>query len=100
MYRSAAILRRQTAFRNNSLEYCISSDDILSYKRADGGDTYLVTMNLGDNISTDDYSTFFPDKRNSEIVLITPGSNFKEGPVDLKKITLNPGDGLVVHIAK
>lgn len=101
MYKAAADLRNQPAFLNNDIDYCVVTEEIFSYTRFGPEESYMVAINVGNNTSTEDYTYCASSHINSgAVVLTTPTSTLRENDkVDLAKISLSPGEGIVVRLA-
>ena len=83
------------------MQYVVITDNVFSFVRHYTGDLgYLVALNFGKESSVDDHSYFLGSNHNEGSVKIVSGNSTvrEEAKVDLKKLKLLPGEGLVVKI--
>jgi len=80
------------------MQFLIVSDDILSFMRFTRDTApYLISLNLGDEPSTDDYTVLTGMVRGKVVLYSGTTLNVKDGDlVSLSAVTLHPGEGLVV----
>ncbi|XP_046544948.1 alpha-glucosidase-like [Haliotis rubra] len=103
IYKSLATLREATAFQDPDVQFAVVNDEILSYVRGTANTgRYLVTMNLGHDSSTADYTKDPVSAKNGRVVVNT--GNFNESKfnvgksLSLSSLTLKPGQGLVLKL--
>ncbi|XP_046368722.2 alpha-glucosidase-like isoform X1 [Haliotis rufescens] len=103
LYRKLAVLRNEPCFQYGGLEYGIVNDNIFSYTRSTpAGESYLVTINFGHDVSIDNFANALNGVRLGEITLTT--ENFKSGKYhigdkkDLYQLELYPGEGLIIKL--
>ncbi len=105
VYRKAAKLRKEPSFQNAKLQFCVVHDNILSYVRhTPGHAAYLVALNLGNEPSTDDYTTTICSglKMSGEVVLVSGDLQYNSlhigKTVNLKTICLYPAEAVIVQL--
>lgn len=103
IYKSLATLREAPAFQDPDVQFAVVNDNILSYVRGTANTgRYLVTMNLGHDSSTADYTKEPANAKSGRVVINT--ENFNEAKfnfgksVSLSSLTLKPGQGLVLKL--
>ena len=101
VYRKLARLRKQETFLRGSMQYVVINDNVFSFVRHyRGHPAYLVALNFGKESSVDDHSCFLGSNHNRGSVEIVSGNSTvrEETKLDLKKLKLAPGEGLVIKI--
>ncbi|XP_071087645.1 alpha-glucosidase-like [Haliotis cracherodii] len=103
IYKSLATLREVPAFQDPDVQFAVVNDNILSYVRGTANTgRYLVTMNLGHDLSTADYTKEPAKAKSGRVVINTENFNeakFNVGKsVSLSGLTLKPGQGLVLKL--
>ena len=101
VYRKLARLRKQETFLRGSMQYVVITDNVFSFVRhSRGHPTYLVALNFGKESSVDDHSYFLSSNHNEGYVEIISGNSTarEETKLNLKKLKLVPGEGLVIKI--
>ncbi|ELT95719.1 hypothetical protein CAPTEDRAFT_162322 [Capitella teleta] len=97
-------LRKEVSFQYGRLQYAIINANIFSFMRfAKDSAPYLVSMNFGSVESTDDYSVASGVAIGKVVAHARPNQSDKYNPkiregmkVGLEKLTLQPGEGVVV----
>lgn len=105
VYQQLAKLRQDRAFTHNSVQFMniskVGGNDkaILSYIRAQrSSDKYLVVMNFGHQYASDvDLSEGAGSERGKVVVNAMSAYRIKEN-IDLKRVTLSRGQGLVIKV--
>ena len=98
LFRKLIQLRKKPSFQKGSLQFNIVNEEIFSFVRyLEGSDvTYLVALNVGKSVRSCDFSQT-GIMGNVVLVSCEADRDFNEGErVDLTKVTLKPGDGLVL----
>ncbi|XP_067661432.1 maltase A3-like [Haliotis asinina] len=103
LYRKLAAFRDRPCFQYGGFEYGVVHEKIFSYIRYEvGGQTYLVTINFGHEISRDDYTEALNGESHGEISITTgnvQSGKYRTGDkVNLHQLELNPGEGLIIKI--
>ena len=94
-YRGAAILRQEDAFANNALEFHKTDDNIFSFVRRSEQTCYMVILNLGEDAVTQDLQL---DDTHSASVVLTNKNGLQDQMLDLRRVSLQPGDYFVVKL--
>ena len=108
VYKQAALLRRDAAFRSTDFHFHVVNDDILSFVRhVPGSHGYLVILNFGSHTSTDNYIKGLVKQEfgtTGTVVLNSGnlgGARYEIGEeVALRKITLQQAQGIVLKLEK
>ena len=105
LYKELAAMRKKPTFWSNKIIYHIITNEIFSYIRPSSyGSTksYLVILNVGYKISTENYSHHKNISEYGISMLITPGvqngSLLPGNMICLEKLTLHPGDGIILEL--
>uniref|UniRef100_A0A2C9K4R1 Glycosyl hydrolase family 13 catalytic domain-containing protein n=1 Tax=Biomphalaria glabrata TaxID=6526 RepID=A0A2C9K4R1_BIOGL len=102
LYKEYASLRQLKAFKYGHINVnMVTNDNVLSYLRYFSTDRYLVAINFGQSESTDDYSLHLVNTNSGVVVSDTGNVDAaiaKGSTVDLQKLTLKPGNGVVVKL--
>ena len=101
LYRKLARLRKQETFLRGSMQYVVINDKVFSFVRHyRGHPAYLAALNFGKESSVDDHSCFLSSNHNQGSVEIVSGNSTarEETTLDLKKLKLVPGEGLVIKM--
>jgi len=79
------------------MQFLIVNDDILSFMRFTRDTApYLISLNLGNEASTDDYTVLTGMVRGKVVLYSGTTLNMKDGDlISLSAVTLQPGEGLV-----
>ena len=83
------------------MQYVVINNNVFSFVRhCASHPAYLVALNFGKESSVDDHSCFLRSKHNEGTVEIVSGNSTarEETKLDLKKLKLIPGEGLVIKI--
>ena len=104
LYQTLASLRKEPAFHHGRIQNTIVTDNIYSFLRFARDQTpYFVVMNFGNEAATHDY-TISAGVQYADIVAHAAGDistlqqRAKSRQVDLEKLTLQPGEGVVVKL--
>ncbi|XP_072032618.1 alpha-glucosidase-like [Amphiura filiformis] len=105
MFTSLTYLRTtERAFENTAMHHVHSSEEVVSYIRetSDGtGRRYFVAINFGTFLSEEDYYDMDPTLPIQGTVVVATDvnrMNTREGRVELNKLPLAAGEGLVVEL--
>lgn len=102
MYGKLARLRKETSFMLGEIQFALVNDDIFSFMRfAKNSAPYLVTINIGSIPSTEDYTLTAGVQYGKVVAYAKPvgakrGSYIEGRTLDIQKLTLKPGEGLVL----
>lgn len=101
IYQRLTRLRRERSFSSGRLQFSIVNDNVISFMRfSKDGAPYLVALNLGNSVTTDDY-TLSAGVSYGKVVLYVSQlesslSTVREGSkLNLAQLTLAPGEGVV-----
>jgi len=104
LYKTLAKLRKEPAFRHGRIQNAITTANIYSFLRFTRDQTpYFVAMNFGNEAATHDY-TISAGVQYADLVAHAAGDvgtlqqRTKSRSVDLEKLTLQPGEGIVVKL--
>ncbi|BFZ00304.1 hypothetical protein BsWGS_03346 [Bradybaena similaris] len=101
LYREYASLRSLDSFKYGDIDVnIVTNDNVLSYTRSHRSERYLVAINFGQATSTDDYSVKV-NATTGTVVSNTGDDNnslAKDSVVHLDKLTLAPGNGVVIKL--
>ncbi len=105
MFQTLTYLRSsQRAFENPEIHHVFSSEEVVSYVRQTSdmsGKRYFVAINFGSAGSEEDYFAKDPSLPiQGTVVVATDGNRMsaREGRVELNKLPLAAGEGLVVEL--
>jgi hypothetical protein len=104
LYKQLAKLRQNSAFTYNSLTFVDVKNEggnpekILSYIRGQGGQKYLVVLNFGHAYANNVDLSKSVGRTRGKAVVNAKSSYQTEKDIDLTKITLSRGQGLVIKI--
>lgn len=92
-------MRKKAPFSTNIITYCVITDDIFSYIRPSEQVSYLVILNVGNKTVKEDFTSCKQASTHGTITVVTPSVKLKVGrKVNLKDISLNPADGIIVEM--
>ena len=112
IYKKLAVLRKLATFATGGLDYAVVNKNIFSFFRFSSVShhpAYLVAINVGDEVSVDNYREYpgdFPPKKvfvpYRGYVVHNTGSGESSGlsptsVIHFEKITLYPGEGVVIR---
>ena len=94
------MLREHPSFQTGALQYAVVNKNILSYVRgSDSEERFLVAMNFGHEMSTDDYSVHPVNTDRGRVIVTTSILKSEDKhTVFLQDLTLLPGDGIVIGL--
>uniref|UniRef100_A0A0B7AWA7 Glycosyl hydrolase family 13 catalytic domain-containing protein n=1 Tax=Arion vulgaris TaxID=1028688 RepID=A0A0B7AWA7_9EUPU len=100
LYKQLAHLRQTPVFQSGTFQVTYVSSNIFSYIREGGGEKYLIIINFGKLDDTVDLTPYTHGVSTLTVVAITPGvqTTTEHSTLNLDKIILKPGDGLVLQI--
>lgn len=103
MFKKVAEIRKLPSFQNPNIEFGLTNKQFLSYIRtAEGRPKYFVILNVDTRqsiISTGDFSKAPVSSTKGQIVAMTGTVNLAFGSVvDLTKIKLQRGQGLIIRV--
>ena len=100
-YQKLARIRQQTSFLHGKLQYSVITSNVFSFMRyAKDSAPYIAAMNFGNVTETNDFSISTGVQYGKAVVHVTgdtdPGGHVVDGgKVNLEKLTLDPGEGVV-----
>lgn len=98
LFRRLVSLRQEPSFQKGSFRFSVINKEIFSFVRHLEGDTaYLVVLNVGKKVQSCDLSG---ERVTGKVLLVSCNidGGFNEGEIiKLKKVTLKPGDGIVLE---
>ena len=103
IYRRLAQLRKLEEFRDSNLDFVTVNENILSflrYNRNGEGGVYLVALNVGSRLSTDNYEVPGRDWKQGKIVLNTESIEQDGKVISLKNISIKVGQAIIIKISE
>ncbi|XP_066282692.1 maltase A3-like [Branchiostoma lanceolatum] len=97
LFRALVELRKEPTFLYGTIRYFLSTPNIFAFSRAlRGRPTYLVAMNLGGKSETHSYYSWWDGWPKEAAVVLTSDMDREGEMLDLKALTLRPGECVVV----